>query len=92
MKKFGSQSNFLPLTASSGWRNASLRGSRITTVRADNVLFLFLSTVGGVDVNGGVSGRGLVGSRAGGETHDDDDDDRHDGERRCGGSTHYMCE
>ena len=38
-----------------------------------------------VDVNGGVSGRVLVGSRAGGETHDDDDDDRHDGERRCGG-------
>ena len=38
-----------------------------------------------MDVNGGVSGRGLVGSRAGGETHDDDDDDRHDGERRwCG--------
>ena len=38
-----------------------------------------------VDVNGGVSGRVLVGSRAGGETHDDDDDDRHDGERMCGG-------
>ena len=55
-------------------------------------MFVILSTVAGVDVNGGVSGRGLVGSRAGGETHDDDDDDSHDGERRCGGSTHYMCE
>ena len=49
-------------------------------------MFVILSTVAGVDVNGGVSGRRLVGSRAGGETHDDDDDDRHDGERRCGGS------
>ena len=68
-------------------------------------MFVFLSTVAGVDVNGGVSGRGLVGSRAGGETHDDDDDDRHDGERRwCGEPValttcvrehqllkHYMC-
>ena len=82
MKKFEGPSNFLPLTASLGWREVSLRGSRITTFRADNVLFVILSTVASVDVNGGVSGRGLVGSRAGGETHDDDDDDRHDGERR----------
>ena len=67
-------------------------------------MFVFLSTVGCVDVNGGESGRRLVGSRAGGETHDDDDDDRHDGERRCGEPValttcvsehqllkHYMC-
>ena len=69
-------------------------------------MFVILSTVVGVDVNGAVSGRGLVGSRAGGETHDDDDDDRHDGERRwCGQPValttcvsehqllkHYFCE